>query len=138
MHPKWGHGFWQGELVTGHESFDPAALDIVREHVAVPVGLLTWMRYPLREAIPAAVHIGAAVVLPHCSSFQVGPAAETLGHTAAEHVRTAHAAGVEVAAWGLDPEDAEALVASGVDCLIVDHADEGTWSRHRRSALRSG
>ena len=28
MHPKWGHGFWQGELVTGHETFDPAALDM--------------------------------------------------------------------------------------------------------------
>jgi hypothetical protein len=24
-HPEWGHGFWKGELATGHESFDPAA-----------------------------------------------------------------------------------------------------------------
>lgn len=27
-HPEWGHGFWKGELATGHESFDPAALDM--------------------------------------------------------------------------------------------------------------
>lgn len=26
-HPEWGHGFWQGELAMGRESFDPAAID---------------------------------------------------------------------------------------------------------------
>lgn len=26
VHPKWGHGRWQGELAVGCESFDPAAL----------------------------------------------------------------------------------------------------------------
>jgi glycerophosphoryl diester phosphodiesterase len=60
-------------LVT---SFDPAALDIVREQLAVPVGLLTWIRFPLRKAIPAAVHLGADVVLPHCSSLGMGPSGE--------------------------------------------------------------
>ena len=42
-------------LVT---SFDAAALTIAREHADVPTGLLTWMRFPLRKAIPAAVHLG--------------------------------------------------------------------------------
>ncbi|MDP6376587.1 MAG: hypothetical protein QF921_09240 [Pseudomonadales bacterium] len=29
-HKKWRQGTWQGELVTGHESFDPAELDLLR------------------------------------------------------------------------------------------------------------
>jgi hypothetical protein len=29
-HPEWGHGFWKGELATHHESFDPAALDMLQ------------------------------------------------------------------------------------------------------------
>lgn len=29
-HPEWGHGFWKGELATGHESFDPATLDMLQ------------------------------------------------------------------------------------------------------------
>jgi hypothetical protein len=29
-HPKWRQGSWQGELVTGHESFDPAELDLLQ------------------------------------------------------------------------------------------------------------
>jgi len=28
-HPKWGQGVWQGELVTGGESFDPEDLDLL-------------------------------------------------------------------------------------------------------------
>jgi glycerophosphoryl diester phosphodiesterase len=116
-------------LVT---SFDPAALDIVREQLAVPVGLLTWIRFPLRKAIPAAVHLGADVVLPHCSSLGMGPAPARIEPAAAEHVEVAHAAGLEVATWAPGPELAEALVATGVDCLIVDHSDAGTWSRRRR------
>jgi len=29
-HPEWGHARWKGELATGHESFDPNALDMLR------------------------------------------------------------------------------------------------------------
>lgn len=29
-HPKWRQGAWQGELATGHESFDPEDLDLLR------------------------------------------------------------------------------------------------------------
>ena len=29
-HPEWGHGYWKGELATGHESFDPSALDMLQ------------------------------------------------------------------------------------------------------------
>jgi glycerophosphoryl diester phosphodiesterase len=98
-------------LVT---SFDPAALLIVRERApALPVGLLTWIQFPLRKAIPAAAHLGVEVVAPHVGSLAAEP-------RAAASVRAAHHAGLQVAVWCPSPEQAERLVAAGVDCLIVD------------------
>jgi glycerophosphoryl diester phosphodiesterase len=45
-------------LVT---SFDAAGLLIVRGRApGVPLGLITWTRFPLRKAIPAAAHPGRA------------------------------------------------------------------------------
>ena len=103
-------------------SFDPAALLIVRERApAVPVGLLTWMRFPLRKAIAGAVHLGADVVAAHVESFPLGeggPAALERG--TAEVVRVAHRAGLQVAAWCPEPGEQAALAAAGVDCLVVD------------------
>lgn len=111
-------------------SFDPAALVIVRELApALPVGLLTWMRYPLRKAIPAAVHLGAGAVVPHVSSLGFGsnPVAY-LDRPAAQLVAVAHDAGLEVAVWCPTPGEADPLIAAGVDCLIVDHASTRTWA----------
>lgn len=35
-HPTWGQGMWKGELATGHESFDPAEIDLLaRENIHV-------------------------------------------------------------------------------------------------------
>jgi glycerophosphoryl diester phosphodiesterase len=99
-------------LVT---SFDPAALLIVRELApAVPVGLLTWMAFPLRKAIAAAVHLGADVVAPHVQSFELEPAG------ASRAVQVAHEAGLQVIAWCPAPEETDGLIAAGVDCLVVD------------------
>jgi glycerophosphoryl diester phosphodiesterase len=96
-------------LVT---SFDPAALLIVRERrPSAAVGLLTWIRFPLRKAIPAARHLGVDVVAANVESF---PA------EAATPVRVAHEAGLEVAAWCPAPEERPALLEAGVDCLVID------------------
>jgi glycerophosphoryl diester phosphodiesterase len=100
-------------LVT---SFDPAALLIVRERAPeLPTGLLTWTRFPLRKAIPAAAHLGADVVIAHVESF-------ALEERAARAVAVAHEAGLQVGAWCPDRDQAGELVAAGVDCLIVDGA----------------
>lgn len=99
-------------LVT---SFDPAALLIVRERApGLPVGLLTWIQFPLRKAIPAAVHLGADVVAAHVGSFAVA------GMAPSWPIRVAHDAGLEVAVWCPGPEEAERFAAAGADCLIVD------------------
>jgi glycerophosphoryl diester phosphodiesterase len=96
-------------------SFDPAAPLIVRERAPrLPVGLLTWIRYPLRKAVPAAVHLGMDVVAPHVQSLQLDT--DEL-HAS---VRVAHEAGLQVVAWCPDAEQREKLIAARVDCLIVD------------------
>jgi glycerophosphoryl diester phosphodiesterase len=105
-------------------SFDPAAVLIVRERAPeVPVGLVTWRRFPLRKAIPAAVHLGADVLCANVESFSLRgerPAAWSVG--------VAHDAGLQVAAWCPGPAQAESLAAAGVDCLIVNRAAAGVPS----------
>jgi glycerophosphoryl diester phosphodiesterase len=105
-------------------SFDPSALPIVAERAPdVPLGLITWTRFPMRKAIPAAVHMGAQVVAAHFGSFALSGADAAV--TAAERppaevVAVAHKAGLEVAAWCPKPPEADELAAAGVDCLVVD------------------
>lgn len=103
-------------------SFDPSVLAIARErHPGVPVGLLTWTRFPLRKAIPAAVHLGAQVVAPQFSSFPLAGAPAAEMERGLEHaIDVAHRAGLEVVAWCPRPPEEEALAAAGVDCIIVD------------------
>jgi glycerophosphoryl diester phosphodiesterase len=97
-------------LVT---SFDPAALLIVREREsALPLGLLTWIRFPLREAVVAAAHLGVAVVGAHVDSF--------VERDTAAAVRVAHEAGMQVAAWCPQAEEQDALIDAGIDCLVID------------------
>jgi|SRR5215207_3285417 len=96
-------------------SFDAAALLIVRERAPeLPIGLLTWIQFPLRKAIPAAAHLGAEVVAAHVGSFAAA------GMPPAWPIRVAHDAGLEVAVWCPEPEEAERFAAAGADCLIVD------------------
>jgi glycerophosphoryl diester phosphodiesterase len=96
-------------------SFDPSAPLIVRERSpATPVGLLTWIRYPLRKAVPAAVHLNMDVVAPHVQSLALEP--EELRAS----IRVAHDAGLQVVGWCPDAEQSRRLIAAGVDCLIVD------------------
>jgi glycerophosphoryl diester phosphodiesterase len=96
-------------------SFDPAAVLIVRERAPrLPTGLITWTRFPLRKAIPAAAHLGVDVVIAHVDAFE-----EEAGRMA-DAVAVAHAAGLQVGAWCPDPQQSRLLAAAGVDCLVVD------------------
>lgn len=103
-------------------SFDASVLPIAKErHPELPVGLLTWTRFPLRKAIPAAVHLGAQVVAPQFASFPLpGMPAEKMERELAATIGVAHRAGLEVVAWCPKPPEEALLVAAGVDCVIVD------------------
>jgi glycerophosphoryl diester phosphodiesterase len=101
-------------LVT---SFDPAALLIVRERApALPLGLLTWTRFPLRNAVAAAAHLGVEVVTANVESFD---------GDAERAVRVAHDAGLEVGAWCPTANERERLLEIGVDCLVIDLEGDG-------------
>jgi glycerophosphoryl diester phosphodiesterase len=94
-------------------SFDPAALLIVREREsALALGLLTWIRFPLREAVVTAAHLGVPVVGAHVDSFVERDTAASL--------RVAHEAGLQVAAWCPAAEEQDALIEAGIDCLVID------------------
>jgi glycerophosphoryl diester phosphodiesterase len=101
-------------LVT---SFDPAALLIVRERAPdLPVGLLTWTRFPLRKAVAAAAHLGVEVVTANVESFE---------DDAERAVGVAHEAGLEVGAWCPLEDERPRLLEIGVDCLVIDLEDGG-------------
>lgn len=110
------HGRGRRLLAT---SFDASAPLIVRERAPdVPVGLLTWIRFPLRKGVPAAVHLGLDVIAPHVQSFRLDePGSDDENELA---MRLAHEAGLQVVGWCPRPDEAERLIALGVDCLIVD------------------
>jgi glycerophosphoryl diester phosphodiesterase len=107
-------------------SFDPAALLIAREHApAVPAGLLTWTRFPLGHAVPAAAQLGADVVVAHYEAFRLDGADPAIA--------VAHAAGLQIAAWCPPPQEAAALAAAGVDCLVLD---EPAWRERLVAGIR--
>ena len=114
------------EIVHDHEvlvtSFDPSALLILRERTdAVPIGLLGWIAYPLRKVIPAAAHLGCDVLVAHTTAFGANKTDSAPVHREADwSIRVAHEAGLEVAAWCPEPEDAVRLVDAGVDAVIVN------------------
>jgi glycerophosphoryl diester phosphodiesterase len=117
-------------LVT---SFDASAILIVRERAPeVPIGLITWQRFPLRKAIAAAVHLGADVVAPQRKSFPLGGETPPGERDAAHSVRVAHEAGLQVVAWCPPPEEADELIAAGVYCVIVDDVPAAMARRHKR------
>jgi glycerophosphoryl diester phosphodiesterase len=106
-------------LVT---SFDAAALQWLRDEVpGLRCGLLTWLDFPLRIAVPMAAHLGMDVVGLHHRSFGPNPVEPGPVHHGAERsVAAAHGAGLEVLAWCPGPDEAPALVAAGVDAMCVN------------------
>jgi glycerophosphoryl diester phosphodiesterase len=106
-------------LVT---SFDPAVLVLVGEWVPeVSRGLLSWLSFPLRKAIPAAAHLGLDVVSVHWKSFAANTTDPAPHHReTAYSVDIAHRAGLQVVAWAPAVEQGTELLAAGVDALIVD------------------
>jgi glycerophosphoryl diester phosphodiesterase len=103
-------------------SFDPAVLLLVGEQLpGVARGLLSWLSFPLRKAIPAAAHLGLEVVSVHWKSFGVNTTDPAPYHRdTAYSVDIAHRAGLQVVAWCPTAELGTQLLAAGVDALIVD------------------
>ena len=104
-------------------SFDPSALDIAREVApGVPRGLLTWLEFPIGQAVAAAGHLDVQVLAPHCGSLranQIEP--EPLQRPLDYVVDIVHASGREFLAWCPGLAFGQRLLDAGVDALCVNN-----------------
>lgn len=109
-------------------SFDPGLLMQVRDLLPeADLGLLTWIGFPLQQAVPAAAGLGMDVLCVHTGSF--GPPGEAPYPPGGESppvpsgweaITAAHQAGLEVLVWCPDPESAVRYADAGADAVCVD------------------
>ncbi|MFC5753301.1 glycerophosphodiester phosphodiesterase [Actinomadura rugatobispora] len=104
-------------LVT---SFDPSLLAHLRDNLrGVPLGLLTWHRFPLWHGIPAAAGLGLQAVGVHtasCGFDRPDTRLRPLEHC----VDVAHKAGLEILAWCPPAEGVADYATAGFDALVVN------------------
>jgi glycerophosphoryl diester phosphodiesterase len=107
-------------LVT---SFDPGALDITRELAPdVPRGLLTWLHFPIDQAVAAAAHLDVQVLASHCGSLRPDTIEPEPSRRPLEYVvDIVHQSGREFLAWCPGQKFAEELVDAGADALCVNN-----------------
>jgi glycerophosphoryl diester phosphodiesterase len=104
-------------LVT---SFDASLLAHLRDNLpGVPLGLLTWLRFPLWHAIPAAAGLGLQAVGLHTGSLGIEHP-DTRLRPLAHSVDVAHQAGLEVLAWCPKAEHAVVYAEAGFDAMVVN------------------
>lgn len=104
-------------------SFDAGALDIARELApSVPRALLTWVEFPIGQAVAMAGHLDVQVLAPHWGSLRPNEREPVELHRPLEYVvDTVHASGREFLAWCPTVAFAEKLLDVGVDALCVNN-----------------
>ncbi len=104
------------------QSFDPAALQHLREKVpTLPLGLLTWVRFPVGLAVAAAAHLDVQTLAVHSGSLNKGLTSGPLDvPDLPDLVRSVHASHRELVVWCPPVRRLRALAAAGVDAMVVD------------------
>ncbi|HEX6360439.1 glycerophosphodiester phosphodiesterase [Actinophytocola sp.] len=104
-------------------SFDAGALDIAKELApAVPRALLTWVEFPIGQAVAMAGHLDVQVLAPHWGSLRPNEREPVELHRPLEYVvDTVHASGREFLAWCPTVKFAQELLDVGVDALCVNN-----------------
>jgi glycerophosphoryl diester phosphodiesterase len=104
-------------------SFDPGALDIARELApGVARGLLTWLDFPIGQAVAAAGHLDVQVLAPHWGSLRPNDVEPPELQRPLEYVvDLVHASGREFLAWCPTVAFAQQLLDAGVDALCVNN-----------------
>lgn len=119
-------------------SFDPAALLALRTTApAVPLGLLTWLDFPVGLAVAAAAHLDVQFLAIHVGSLRPNRIEPVPLHRPLEYVVSLlHRADRELLAWCPEPDELAPLVTAGVDAVCVN--DLPTVLATLRSAAREG
>jgi len=104
-------------------SFDAGALDIARELAPrVPRALLTWVEFPIGQAVAMAGHLDVQVLAPHWGSLRPNEREPVELHRPLEYVvDTVHTSGREFLAWCPTVKFAQQLLDAGVDALCVNN-----------------
>jgi glycerophosphoryl diester phosphodiesterase len=104
------------------QSFDPAAVRQLRQTAPqVPLGLLTWLHFPIGQAVAAAAHLDIQVLAVHAGSLWPPATAEPQDVPSLERiVALTHDADRELLVWCPTAEQAGHLVAAGVDAIVID------------------
>jgi glycerophosphoryl diester phosphodiesterase len=103
-------------------SFDPAALAVVREvEPSVPLGLLTWLDFPVGHAVAAAAHLDVQLLAVHCGSLRPNRIEPASQQRPLEYVVSlVHGSGRQMLAWCPDIAQARELIAADADALCVN------------------
>lgn len=104
-------------------SFDAGALDIAKEVApSVPRGLLTWVEFPIGQAVAMAGHLDVQVLAPHWGSLRPNDREPTELQRPLEYVvDMVHTSGREFLAWCPTVSFAQQLLDAGVDALCVNN-----------------
>ena len=106
-------------------SFDPSLLMYLKERKdtlpGVPLGLITWLNFPVWHAIPAAANLGLDAICLHTGTLGLRrPEPSPMAITPEKVTAMAHQAGLEVLVWSPTPNMAVQLARAGADALSVD------------------
>jgi glycerophosphoryl diester phosphodiesterase len=112
-----------GKRPTLISSFDPGALDIARELApGVARGLLTWLDFPIGQAVAAAGHLDVQVLAPHWGSLRPNDREPPELQRPLDYVvDLVHTSGREFLAWCPTVAFARQLLDAGVDALCVNN-----------------
>lgn len=107
-------------------SFDPAALSLLRAAAPrVPLGLLTWYRFPVEMAVAACAHMDVEVLALHVGSLRSGPDEGGIDPAALERLLALlHRCGRQLLVWCPQIALARSLVSAGTDAVVVDDLPE--------------
>jgi glycerophosphoryl diester phosphodiesterase len=104
-------------------TFDPGALDILRELApGVPRGLLTWLEFPIGQAVAAAGHLDVQVLAVHWKSLRpnvIEP--DSMQRPLNYVVDLVHESGREFLAWCPPLKFSRTLIDAGADALCVNN-----------------
>jgi glycerophosphoryl diester phosphodiesterase len=103
-------------------SFDPAALQLLRaEAPEVPLGLLTWHRFPVGMAVAACAHMDVEVLALHVGSLWDAARSRQIDREALRNLLAMlHRCGRQLLVWCPRTELTRLLVAAGTDAVVVD------------------